>query len=143
MSLCAKCGSVMGERTYREMPIEVCPECQGQWMDHTTLEHILNKLAADQLVGSLQFGALAEFMNRVASVETDYPCPACKRTTLVSHSHQGIEIDWCPTCHGVFLDCNEIGLLAAWRRSKTPDSNPPYGFDTGQGFLWFLSELFR
>jgi len=69
MSLCAKCGSVMGERTYREMPLEVCPECQGQWMDHTTLEHILNRLAADQVVGSLQFGVLAEFMNRVETIQ--------------------------------------------------------------------------
>jgi Zn-finger nucleic acid-binding protein len=129
----------MDERTFRGIPLEVCPECRGQWMDHTALEHVLNRSAADQVVGSLQFGVLAEFMNRVASVGTDYPCPVCKQTTLVSHSHHGIEIDWCPTCNGVFLDRNEIESLIAWRRSKIPDSRDS---STGFVFLELLSKLF-
>lgn len=31
-------------------------------------------------------------------------CPHCKETTLVISERQGIEIDYCPDCRGVWLD---------------------------------------
>lgn len=31
-------------------------------------------------------------------------CPVCKNVTLVMSERQGIEIDYCPNCRGVWLD---------------------------------------
>lgn len=38
-------------------------------------------------------------------------CPAC-RHELVVVEREGIEVDWCAQCHGVWFDAGEIELLA-------------------------------
>lgn len=38
-------------------------------------------------------------------------CPACPDTTLVLADRQGIEIDYCPSCRGVWLDRGELDKL--------------------------------
>lgn len=35
-------------------------------------------------------------------------CPACKEVDLVMSDRQGVEIDYCPTCRGVWLDRGEL-----------------------------------
>lgn len=38
-------------------------------------------------------------------------CPVCKDVTLVMADRQGIEIDYCPQCRGVWLDRGELDKL--------------------------------
>ena len=38
-------------------------------------------------------------------------CPACPSTTLAMTERQGIEIDYCPQCRGVWLDRGELDKL--------------------------------
>ena len=38
-------------------------------------------------------------------------CPACPTETLVMTDRQGIEIDYCPKCRGVWLDRGELDKL--------------------------------
>ena len=38
-------------------------------------------------------------------------CPACKTTILAMTERQGIEIDYCPQCRGVWLDRGELDKL--------------------------------
>jgi Zn-finger nucleic acid-binding protein len=38
-------------------------------------------------------------------------CPQCTEITLVMTERQGIEIDYCPTCRGVWLDRGELDKL--------------------------------
>lgn len=43
--------------------------------------------------------------------ETHMKCPHCPETTLVMTDRQGIEIDYCPSCRGVWLDRGELDKL--------------------------------
>lgn len=48
-------------------------------------------------------------------------CPACKTVALAIAERQGIEIDYCPDCRGVWLDRGELDKLieradASYRR---------------------------
>ena len=45
------------------------------------------------------------------------PCPVCA-TALVPNERQGIEIDYCPTCRGVWLDRGELDKII--ERSTAP-----------------------
>ncbi len=36
-------------------------------------------------------------------------CPVCKTQTLQMAERHGIEIDYCPSCRGVWLDRGELG----------------------------------
>lgn len=38
-------------------------------------------------------------------------CPTCPSSTLVMSERSGIEIDYCPTCRGVWLDRGELDKL--------------------------------
>ena len=38
-------------------------------------------------------------------------CPCCPDTSLVMSDRQGVEIDYCPQCRGVWLDRGELDKL--------------------------------
>ena len=38
-------------------------------------------------------------------------CPVCPDSTLLMSDRQGVEIDYCPTCRGVWLDRGELDKL--------------------------------
>lgn len=49
-------------------------------------------------------------------------CPHCAEATLVMSERQGIEIDYCPQCRGVWLDRGELDKLID--RSVTMAAQP-------------------
>lgn len=50
-------------------------------------------------------------------------CPVCKEENLVMTDRQGIEIDYCPSCRGVWLDRGELDKII--ERSATTVSGEP------------------
>ena len=75
-------------------------------------------------------------------------CPACKTSNLVMSERQGIEIDYCPQCRGVWLDRGELdkiiersaGAPAAaqpaaqpYPPQPQPSHQPPYPQPYNQG----------
>lgn len=38
-------------------------------------------------------------------------CPVCPESTLLMSERQGVEIDYCPSCRGVWLDRGELDKL--------------------------------
>jgi uncharacterized protein len=48
-------------------------------------------------------------------------CPNCQET-LVMTERQGVEIDYCSTCRGVWLDKGELDKII--ERSESPSSTP-------------------
>ena len=55
-------------------------------------------------------------------------CPVCKTTLQVS-DRQGIEIDYCPQCRGVWLDRGELDKIiekSAAFETRNPASDPFY-----------------
>lgn len=47
-------------------------------------------------------------------------CPCCPETNLVLSERQGIEIDYCPKCRGIWLDRGELDKII----EKTKDTAP-------------------
>ena len=47
-------------------------------------------------------------------------CPTCKEVNLVMADRQGIEIDYCPECRGVWLDRGELDKLIERSVSQPP-----------------------
>ncbi|GAB3190585.1 TFIIB-type zinc ribbon-containing protein [Hydrogenophaga aquatica] len=82
-------------------------------------------------------------------------CPHCVDVVLVMTERQGVEIDYCPQCRGVWLDRGELDKLI--ERSAAPAASAPavpprrpgfvdsgYGY-TGHGkrkYKSWLSEIF-
>ncbi len=49
-------------------------------------------------------------------------CPLCTDTALVMADRQGVEIDYCPQCRGVWLDRGELDKLIALAGPAGPSS---------------------
>lgn len=49
-------------------------------------------------------------------------CPVCSDTSLMMTERQGIEIDYCPRCRGIWLDRGELDKII--ERSLSQDSTP-------------------
>ncbi len=52
-------------------------------------------------------------------------CPTCPDTRLVMSERQGVEIDYCPNCRGVWLDRGELDKLLERAASQAPQTAPP------------------
>ena len=52
-------------------------------------------------------------------------CPVCANVNLVMSERQGIEIDYCPTCRGVWLDRGELDKIV--ERSAPAEEQPRTG----------------
>jgi len=50
-------------------------------------------------------------------------CPTCTTVNLVMSERQGVEIDYCPECRGVWLDRGELDKIIA-KSTDQPDARP-------------------
>lgn len=57
-------------------------------------------------------------------------CPNCKEVSLVMADRNGIEIDYCPECRGVWLDRGELDKII---ERSTPQQTERYPKDNYQG----------
>jgi Zn-finger nucleic acid-binding protein len=51
-------------------------------------------------------------------------CPHCPESTLVMAERQGVEIDYCPQCRGVWLDRGELDKILERAASVNPAPAP-------------------
>lgn len=49
-------------------------------------------------------------------------CPVCSNVKLVMSERQGIEIDYCPNCRGVWLDRGELDKIIDKSAEAVPQS---------------------
>ena len=52
-------------------------------------------------------------------------CPHCPDVTLAMNERQGVEIDYCPQCRGVWLDRGELDKLIERSATATAPVPPP------------------
>jgi uncharacterized protein len=50
-------------------------------------------------------------------------CPICTDTDLMMAERQGVEIDYCPDCRGVWLDRGELDVIV--ERSRGQSASTP------------------
>ncbi len=53
-------------------------------------------------------------------------CPACKEVNLAMSDRQGVEIDYCPECRGVWLDRGELDKIIERAGPSTGSPAPGY-----------------
>lgn len=72
-------------------------------------------------------------------------CPKCG-STMRTYGRNGITIDQCTTCHGIFLDRGELEQLISAESSylggSASDRGRSGGLPDGQRSRGFLGELF-
>ncbi len=85
------------------IPVDRCPACRGCWLDRSALEGV-----HDGVWENLeQIGVTA------SETFSDYVCPHCAAMLMrVSpDEHPELQVERCPSCHGIWLDNGELGKL--------------------------------
>lgn len=59
-------------------------------------------------------------------------CPSCPDVTLAMTERQGVEIDYCPQCRGVWLDRGELDKLIERAATVQPAASAPAPASTPQ-----------
>lgn len=52
-------------------------------------------------------------------------CPVCPDATLVMSDRQGVEIDYCPQCRGVWLDRGELDKIIERSQQQLSAASAP------------------
>ena len=103
---CPKCKTKMAEfQDGSRVILDFCGKgCHGIWFDKSELldytSHTQNLLPFEQLKGKAQ--------------KTEMKCPRCPDETLLEvkpFQNSELLIDFCSSCHGVFLDSKELGAF--------------------------------
>ena len=95
---CPGCRTKLDTDTYHEVEVNPCGLCKGVWLDHKEIDEIFG---VQQLPEKLL--VVAGEKPVVSVPEGSRTCPRCTEfLTLVEVD--GIRIDVCSHCHGLFLD---------------------------------------
>jgi Zn-finger nucleic acid-binding protein len=109
----------------------LCKHCAGLWFEREAIE--------------ARGGDLATVPNRsrrpaaVRAPTKPRRCPACK-SALSVFLVEGLEIDRCPSCGGVWLDPGEYDAVRAQLRKPAPSPRHPRSPDIGDAVSGLVAE---
>jgi Zn-finger nucleic acid-binding protein len=120
---CPGCGIPLDEYTVFSTTFEGCPACKGMWLFKDELRRLKNKVEH----GSMRW--LNDEINNIektSAVATKRACPKCKNVKMVSvlFGKSSIVIDWCPQCHGMWLDRDEFDSVTDYLKHELDSMHP-------------------
>lgn len=102
--LCPACGNTMSVYAHNGVEIDECGTCCGLWFDHQELEALASMTDLPERL----------YRRRPNPPQTrprgTRPCPRCARTLTVTPI-QGVQVDLCAGCKGMFLDQGDLNTL--------------------------------
>ena len=100
---CPTCGTNLNFYKAFSIKFEGCPKCKGIWLIKDELRELKNKVDGPHL---RWLNDEIENIDKTSLVEGKRACVNCKTTKMVSvvFGNSKIVVDWCPNCHGMWLD---------------------------------------
>jgi len=123
---CPACDSNLNSYSFYKITVEGCPECKGVFLDQGELR----KLKDISQKGSWQnlrwMDDELEAIEKSNAMPSKRVCPKCDheakgRLISTSFGDSKIMIDWCPKCHGIWLDRDELSQIIKCLRDKLND----------------------
>jgi Zn-finger nucleic acid-binding protein len=113
--VCVKCTSVLDKATIADVEVDLCPKCGGIWLDKGEITRLA--AMADDTLADLRGALLGHQGPPPVPADTKTPCPACdgmlKEVVLGP-----VVVEYCPQCHGIFLDRGELDQAVTAVRDK-------------------------
>ena len=131
--ICPACRQEMIIVEYKQIELDVCPECKGVWFDADELELLLDSLglAPGQLVRPLP----------EKPAEKPRRCLYCRRkmAKVLMGPGDGVMIDRCKHGHGLWFDGGELDtIIQGLRRPEVADQPDA---EAGEGVGSFLADV--
>ena len=103
---CPICKIEMEKKIIRDIEIDECEKCKGMWFEEDELRKA--KDSTDEDLNWMDF-EIWKHEDQFKTKSRNLPCPQCNKTLVtIDYADTGIEIDYCPTCKGTWLDKGEF-----------------------------------
>jgi Zn-finger nucleic acid-binding protein len=118
--VCPACSAQLN--LYKIFGIEVdgCGACKGIWLDKDELRKLKDRAEKDSWTTLRWLDDEVEAIEMAQALPSKRLCPKCDGKKLISttfgDSH--IILDYCPSCHGTWLDRNEFQEIVAFLTEK-------------------------
>jgi Zn-finger nucleic acid-binding protein len=100
---CPRCREKMANTTRDGIEAHTCLYCNGVWVSGAALDGILARENNPPAKSALLAGCKHQSDNTA-----NRHCPTCQHETLYQVASQGVELDLCPRCNGLFFDEGEL-----------------------------------
>ncbi len=125
---CYKCHTKMKKKAVQGVLIDFCDVCEGIWLDGGELEQLKNNegKSIEELKAEGRREIASEKKRLVTSMTT---CPRCQSQRLQEKIFDGVELDICSSCGGMYFDWGELNRVM---NSQSNEAN---------GFMSFIGKV--
>lgn len=114
---CPACGAKLDLYSILSMEFEGCPKCHGLWLATDELRKLKNKFD----IGELHWlNGEVDNIEKTAAIRSKRACPKKDSGNLLSvvFGKSSVVLDWCPKCHGIWLDRGEYDKIVDYLREE-------------------------
>jgi len=118
---CPNCDAKLDLCSLLGIEFEGCPKCHGLWLDRDELRKLKNKVG----IGELRWlNSEVDSIEQAAASASKRVCPRKDNGNLLSvvFGKSSIVLDWCPECHGMWLDRGEYGKIVDYLLNEAGQS---------------------
>ena len=118
---CPGCGAKLDLYSLLGIEFEGCPKCHGLWLGRDELRKLKNKVG----IGELHWlNSEVDNIEQAAAIASKRICPQNDNGNLLSvvFGKSSVVLDWCPKCHGLWLDRGEYDKIVDYLRDKAGQS---------------------
>ena len=106
MKQCPTCKIELTQKVIGEIEVDECEKCKGIWFDAGELR--LVKDIVDSDLNWMDF-EVWKHQDDFKSKKSNINCPVCNtETKIINYGSTSIEIDYCPSCKGIWLGEDEF-----------------------------------
>jgi len=119
---CPACGAKLDLYAILSIEFEGCPKCRGLWLDRDELRKLKDKVG----IGELHWlNSEVEHIEQTVAIASKRSCPKKDSGNLFSvlFGKSSVVLDWCPKCHGIWLDRGEYDKVIDYLREEAGNAN--------------------
>ncbi len=118
--ICPACGFKLNVYAVFKIKIEGCPKCKGIFLDKDELRRLKDKISQGTWQTLRWMDDEVEAVEKANAMPSKRLCPKCNQIKMISATFgdSKIIIDWCPKCHGLWLDQDEFQEITDNLRDK-------------------------
>jgi Zn-finger nucleic acid-binding protein len=118
--VCPACSENLNLYKVFGIKIEACPRCKGIFLEKDELRSLKDKSTKGTWLTLRWMDDEVEAIEKSKAMLSKRLCPKCSKVKFIS-THFGesrIILDWCPHCHGVWLDGEEFQEILQYLAGK-------------------------
>jgi len=124
--VCPACGARLDLYTVFGIEVEGCSRCKGILLDKDELRKLKDQATKGSWTTLRWMDDEVEAIGKANAVVGKRSCPKCEKSRMIStiFGQSKTVIDWCPKCHGVWLDRDEFQDILDLLRKKFNTISP-------------------